>query len=231
MTIQEPILTNQQQYRRDLARYPRLSAEEQRLLEERAREGDAQARERIVFECMHFVQRVASLYTRTYMRSDDYLDLIQVGNLSLLEHVDKTFDTGKNTAYLCAIARREMRYELAYRSSIIMFPMNAAVPREQPKFLSIEELREADDETWRRVDEMISQMERPEVTSTLYGPLQEALATLTPGTREVVVRHHGIDGITETIIDISRDLQINANAAYARYYKALQRLRARLKQA
>jgi RNA polymerase sigma factor (sigma-70 family) len=235
MSNHEPLLTSREQYISELKRFPLLSKEEQRTLEECVRQGNEEARERLIIECMHFVEHTASLYARTYLRYDEYLDLVQVGNLALLEHVHKILSPGKSIGYLCAIARRIMRYYCLYRSQLITLPMGEALPKERPTIISIQELISLHDETWMQLNHLITEMggELPEDVNT-HKSLQQALEILSEKEREVVVRHHGLDGgVAETLVDIGKQLPVKpgSNAAYVRYYRALKRLRTQLEQA
>jgi len=75
------------QYLRQLARYPRLTREEERELALRYRKfGDTEAAYRLVTGNLRLVVRIASDYRRTFL---NILDLIQEGNLGLLQSVKK----------------------------------------------------------------------------------------------------------------------------------------------
>ena len=75
------------QYLRQLARYPRLTREEERELALRYRKfGDTEAAYRLVTGNLRLVVKIASDYRRTFL---NILDLIQEGNLGLLQSVKK----------------------------------------------------------------------------------------------------------------------------------------------
>ena len=88
MSSQTEILTNAQQYRYELSLLLRLTPEEERALRDQAREGDEQARDRLIENCLSYVAYIASRYKR-YVHHDDYLDLVGVGNLAIVEHIEK----------------------------------------------------------------------------------------------------------------------------------------------
>ena len=232
-TINTPILTNREQYHSELAQLPRLSTEDQEAQETLARAGDKSAQERLIFEGMHFVERVANLYTATYLRPDDYLDLIQVGNLALIEHLDKTLSAGKGIGYLCVIARKSMRYYLLYRSRIIALPMNRALPQKFPTIVSLESLtHEARIQVEELLTSLIEKSDQPDAFNALYGPLQQAMQELPENQREMITRRHGLDGApTESLGDISKQLSISNAAGSYRYHTGLKKLRASLKRA
>jgi len=76
MAQQENILTSLEQYRSEVLRLPRLTASEERELEQRARLGDEQARQQLIASSLQYVASVAWRYV-CYVRQDDYPDLVQ----------------------------------------------------------------------------------------------------------------------------------------------------------
>jgi RNA polymerase primary sigma factor len=73
-------------YLDEVARIPPLSGETERALARRMRRGDRAARERLILSHLRLVVAVAREYGETGM---DLLDLIQEGNLGLIEAVDR----------------------------------------------------------------------------------------------------------------------------------------------
>ncbi len=84
-----------QPYLRALPRYVALTREEERDLADRARRGEARARDELVKRNLPFVVAVAKKSMGRGARLDD---LVQEGNLGLLRAVEK-FDTGKGTRF------------------------------------------------------------------------------------------------------------------------------------
>jgi len=73
-------------YLRDIRRAPLLSAEEERDLAQRARDGDFQARQRMIEHNLRLVVSVAKHYTG---RGLPMVDLIEEGNLGLMHAITK----------------------------------------------------------------------------------------------------------------------------------------------
>lgn len=73
-------------YLSEVARIPPLSEEEERDLARRMRNGDRTARERLILSHLRLVVSIAREYGDTGM---DLLDMIQEGNLGLIEAVDR----------------------------------------------------------------------------------------------------------------------------------------------
>jgi RNA polymerase primary sigma factor len=82
-------------YLQDISKYPQLSPQEELTLATRARQGDAEARERLIHAHLPLVVRVAKLYM---LPCDEIMDLIQEGNIGLIYAVDK-FDPTRGTKF------------------------------------------------------------------------------------------------------------------------------------
>jgi DNA-directed RNA polymerase sigma subunit (sigma70/sigma32) len=77
-TVQDPLLTSEQQYWAELAQYTRLPPEQEQALIERARAGDAQAREAILTSLLPNVSIFAWKYFLTYAWEVAHLDYLDV---------------------------------------------------------------------------------------------------------------------------------------------------------
>jgi hypothetical protein len=114
MADQENILTSLEQYRSEVLSLPRLTEGEERDLEQRARLGDEQARRLLIESSLQYVARIAWRYL-CYMRQDDYLELVSVGNLAVVEGIAKALRAVRPCAYLRAVAWYAIRrYSLAH---------------------------------------------------------------------------------------------------------------------
>ncbi|RMG15342.1 MAG: sigma-70 family RNA polymerase sigma factor [Deltaproteobacteria bacterium] len=78
--------TEFQRYAREVGRHPLLSPAEERALAERARAGDAEARQRLVEANLRFVIRIALQYRGYGLR---LLDLVQEGNIGLIKAIER----------------------------------------------------------------------------------------------------------------------------------------------
>src|SRR5215471_6452334 len=114
MADQENVLTSLEQYRSEVLRLPHLTDSEERDLEQRARLGDEQARKLLIESSLQYVARIAWRYL-CYVRQDDYLDLVSVGNLAVVEGIAKALTAVRPCAYLRAVAWHAIkRYSLAH---------------------------------------------------------------------------------------------------------------------
>jgi DNA-directed RNA polymerase sigma subunit (sigma70/sigma32) len=115
---QEIVLTSLQQYRSEVLRLPRLTDGEERDLEQRARQGDEEARKQLVESSLRYVASLAWRYL-CYVRDEDYLELVSVGNMAVAEGLAKALTARKPSAYLRGVARHAIRrYCLARVSSV-----------------------------------------------------------------------------------------------------------------
>ena len=111
------LLASWQQYRREIVEHQRLSHAEEWVLVDRARAGDDLAKHEIVQSCLWYVSRTAQKYSD--LPHDDLLDLIGVGNLALVEHVDRALGKTNPFAYLMKVAASEIKHYVGYRSYLI----------------------------------------------------------------------------------------------------------------
>jgi RNA polymerase primary sigma factor len=82
-------------YFEEINRTPLLSAEEERILAERIRNGDMDARNQLVRANLRLVVRIARRYLR---RGLSLSDLIEEGNLGLMRAAER-YDASKNTRF------------------------------------------------------------------------------------------------------------------------------------
>jgi len=125
-TVQDPLLTSEQQYCTELAQYTRLPNEQEHALIERARSGDAQAREELITSLLPNISAFAWKYFLTSaweVAHLDYLDVVQAGNLTLVEKVDRALQTDHVCAYLLTYAYGVIRKQCErYGASLIAKP-------------------------------------------------------------------------------------------------------------
>ena len=82
-------------YLRDISRYQPITPEQEQILTQAARQGDAEAREQLIHAHLPLVVRVAKVYMPP---CDEIMDLIQEGNIGLIYAADK-FDPTRGTKF------------------------------------------------------------------------------------------------------------------------------------
>ena len=98
------IPTIEELYRSEVRQLPRLTAEDEQELVRRARAGDADARSDLITSCLNYVGFMAARY-KYYVNHDDYLDLVGIGNLAVVEHLDRSLLRDNPCAYLRGVVK------------------------------------------------------------------------------------------------------------------------------
>jgi len=110
-------------YYAEISRAPLLTAEEEKDLSRRWRKGDAAAKKRLVESNLRFVIKMAIPYTNHGLPLED---LIQEGNIGLLEGIDK-FDPERGfrlTTYVSWWIRLALQRAIEQKSSPVRIPAN-----------------------------------------------------------------------------------------------------------
>jgi RNA polymerase sigma factor (sigma-70 family) len=229
MTLSSEILTSTQQYRHELSLLPRLTPEQEREVADRARAGDEQACARVMENCLRYVAFIAARYKR-YAHHDDYLDLVGIGNLAVVEHLEKALAMDNPCAYLFVTAKLAIINHCMTRASLITKSRYAHAPDHYTTSLDAPISQDSD-------VTMLDLLAAPEVEQERaerdYTHLYEALDSLPERYREVLTRHYGLYGRpAESLYEMSRELSANPGpkscTAYLIEYRALARLRQQL---
>jgi RNA polymerase sigma factor (sigma-70 family) len=231
MTISSEVLTSAQQYRYELSLLPRLNQEQERELAGRARAGDAQARASVIESCLRYVAFIAARYKR-YVHHDDYLDLVGVGNLAVVENVEKALTMDNPQAYLFVLARLAIVDYCVTRATLITKSRYTLAP--DPSISSLDApICQESDATMLDLIAAPEAEQKQEQEEQDYTSLYEALNILPERYREVLTRHYGLYGHpAESLYEMSRQLSAKpgpkSSAAYLIEYRALARLRSQL---
>lgn len=111
-------------YFQGIRKYKLLTAEEEKELGRKAREGDAQAREALINANLRLVVSIAKRYQWvTHLKMSD---LIQAGNKGLIKAVDrfKPDHGGRFSTYATYWIRQALQYEVRSREQTIYNPMH-----------------------------------------------------------------------------------------------------------
>jgi DNA-directed RNA polymerase sigma subunit (sigma70/sigma32) len=227
LSDQEFTLTSVEQYLSEIARLPVLSRDEEAELVHRARLGERQAREALLQGCLRYVAYVTSRYS-CYLQHEGYLDLVSVGNLAIVECLEKALTVDNPVAYLYGVAKLAIR-SYCYTHSQLMTQV-----RGRP-FVWVDSL---DAPLCNRqgciADFLVAPVQAPQQEQSDFTRLYEAINALTPKQRYVIVRYYGLDGdAPESIASISRRLSpTNPKVTIARnrYNIAIRSLRRKLLQ-
>lgn len=210
-----------------------LTDEQLRAFERQARNGDARARETLILHCVGYIARIAGHLGRLYQCADGYLELVAVGNLAVVERVDRALaEAAVPTRYLCAVAKWKIRWHCLFRG-LITLPENDSYLQHRASVSSIDALREMSHFDIEAPSDTTNANQEEDAALILYGPLRAILLSLVeklPSTqRHVIVRHYGLDGNPpETLADINKRMSKSGGyTAHNYFYRALQELRVR----
>ena len=207
---QEVMLTSVEQYRSEVLRLPRLTQSQECDLVSRARSGDELAKGALIESCLRYVASIAWRYAR-YLRHDDYLDLVGVGNLAIVECVEKALAVNNPAAYLRGVAKLAMKlYCFKHAGLITRGPYQDAV---QVGSLDTP----YGDSNACYADVLPTPTPESEMEQPNYEVLYQAINVLTEKQRYVILRHLGLDGnASESLGTISHRLSANPKMTIAR---------------
>ncbi|MBA2287550.1 MAG: hypothetical protein H0W02_18910, partial [Ktedonobacteraceae bacterium] len=196
-----------------------------------ARQGDPQAREAIITGLLVYVERYAQHYYRLVSWNGPHLDcaeLIQVGNLTLVERFDHALSKDRPPAALLAAAYGAIRdYHHTYRTLITQpagpaYHTYGTTSLDQPL---------NDDSDLTMAETLAAPSPDPgEADQRDYTPLYQAVEALPPAPREVIVRHFGLhETPPETLSEIASTSDSRArepvNVMANHKIRAMERLR------
>lgn len=224
---EEIVLTSVEQYRSEVLRLPRLTRSEEAVLVQRARQGDQQAKDELVQNCLRYVSLIASRYV-CYLQHEEYLDLVSIGNLAVVECVEKALSVANPVAYLYGVARLAIK-SYCYKHSQLITQVKGK------PFVWVDSL-EAPIGNGKEclADRLCAHLPEPQQQPADFAALYEAISNLTPKQRYVVLRHFGLDGDgPESIVALNQRLsssKANGMLARNRYNLAIRSLRRKLLQ-
>lgn len=222
---QDVVLSSVEQYLLELAGLPVLSRDEEANLVRRARQGDKQAREALLHGCLRYVASITSRYS-CYLEHEEYLDLVSIGNLAIVERLDKALSVENPVAYLYGVAK------LAIRSYCYTHSQLITQVRGRPMVWTDSLDAPLCDRKGCLADTLVAQEQLPQQERSDFDRLYKAIIALTPKQRYVIQRFYGLDGdAPESMASISRRLSpINPKVTIARnrYNNAIMSLRRKL---
>jgi predicted DNA-binding transcriptional regulator AlpA len=176
------------QYRREVQALPRLTVEQEQALVERARQGDREALPAMVQGCLPYVLSVAARTASRYEHSA-CLDVVQVGNLALVEHVERSLSFPDPFGYLRKTARMRMLTSWGRDDPLILTPRYHA----RREVVSLDEPFDEEDDLL--LADVLAEPDVPPGSGERdYQPLYEAVEALPEVHRQVVQHLYGLAG-------------------------------------
>jgi DNA-directed RNA polymerase specialized sigma24 family protein len=204
-------------YAAEVERLQRFPREEQDELVERARNGDAEARQLLMLNCLRWVLITACrMYEERQPQCVEALDLAAEANLKMVERLDLAMHAHDPVAYLMTVAVRAMRVYCTYHAPLIQRPEWCSL-KELARFDPFPPLMTSLDEgfsspgTTSRGEQIAAPLltlesdeQREQRTSAHFALLYEAVKRLSRKQRATVVRLYGLFGQpTETLDEIA----------------------------
>jgi RNA polymerase sigma factor (sigma-70 family) len=215
----DELLTSVEQYRSVTRRLPRLTREQEADLVQRARIGDPFAREELITSCLNYIGFIANWYAR-YVHHDDYLDLVGIGNLTVVENLDRALTKDNPCAYLRKTVKTVVINYCITHASLVTRPTYGKPTYTQSLNTPV-------------YSNTLTQEPVVVQESPVYSWLYQALERLPKRDREVLTRHYGLyNSPVESLYEMSRRMSrsVKGSIAYLTEYRALRRLRKLLAQ-
>ena len=210
-----------QTYLRDISRYQPITPEQEQILAQAARQGDAEAREQLIHAHLLMVINIARQYQRPGV---EMLDLIQEGNIGLIKAVDM-FDPAQGNR-LSTLARfwvekyilRFLRDEQEEITSL-----DTEISESGETLLLSDTIADKatllGDPCYQHIDTIIERQE-------LNTQLMTLLGRLSPNEQQVLRLLYGIDGYpTMERKDIARVMSIQIDQISRIKTRALKRMK------
>lgn len=206
-------------YHRDISRFRTLSAEEEQELLKQVKLGDEQARKTLIESNLRLVTKIARQYRRPKI---ELLDLIQEGNIGLIEAVDK-FDAEigyRFSTYAVWSIRKAIQEFLGEENTIES--LDSIIEDEGEEVFMSDMIKDAETILGGPSCEIIdAQLEQIEEQQRIF----ERLDTIPEREREVLMMLYGFKGKPMSLQDIADQLGMSHERVRCIKNTALERLK------
>jgi RNA polymerase sigma factor (sigma-70 family) len=206
-------------YHRDISRFRTLSAEEEQELLKQVKLGDEQARKTLIESNLRLVTKIARQYRRPKI---ELLDLIQEGNIGLIEAVDK-FDAEMGyrfSTYAVWSIRKAIQEFLGEENTIES--LDSIIEDEGEEVFLSDMIKDAETILGGPSCEIIdAQLEQIEEQQRIF----ERLDTIPEREREVLMMVYGFNGKPMSLQDIADQLGMSHERVRCIKNTALERLK------
>jgi hypothetical protein len=197
------LLTNEQQYRKDVSMLPCLTKEEQQALVERARKGEEEAKHALIEYLLPVTSQIAQKYASVYRWSNahlEYLDLAQDASVEMFLNIDDALVKQSPIPYLVGIGRTAIRQACYNAVSTACSESLDAPVGDDATLLDVLEERLIDKD---------ARLYQSEVTCKDWTSLHQALEGLHEHERVLLIRLYGLYGEpVETVPEIEKDFSL-----------------------
>jgi RNA polymerase sigma factor (sigma-70 family) len=217
-------------FRHDVLNQPKVnmwSQAEKDALFEKARRGDTEARELLIRSCLSFIFYRGWRY-KDDIHHDDPMDLVSIGNVAMVEALDKALDADNPIKYLISQGAYAIAHYVFHDSPMIKRDKHRNVVTPVASLdaeLGQTELTYNDVLGVTNEADLFSDVEEEEAEDEPYAELYQALDRLTKKQRYVVTKHFGLDDAPIPLADIGRMMSIRPESAWKTWKMAQRRLR------
>lgn len=210
----------QEIYLRDISAYPQLTPQEKLTLAHRARQGDTEARERLIQTHLILVVNIARRHLRPEV---EFLDLIQEGNIGLIKAIDMFDPTQGNQISTLAfywINKHIQRFLNHEPEDTLSLDMEIT---DSSEYLLLGDTIEDKDTIFGEqcVKDIETKMEKQEVQQMVH----HLLETLSPREQEVLRLLYGLDDYPElSRKEVTKVIGVSAEQVSRIKIKAMQTL-------
>jgi DNA-directed RNA polymerase sigma subunit (sigma70/sigma32) len=198
------LLTNEQQYKKEISQFPRLTNEDEQVLIERARKGEEHAKEELISAQLISLFFLAVRYARI-AQTMEVLDFCQEASLAMLQCFEKALQKDNPASYLYRVGKNAM-WSLCHLRDTLISKSSRDVEQETYQMDSLDYPFPQDQECcWE--DFLESETRLPEVSDgqDSFPSLYASLEKLTPSQRFVIERHYGLfDHPCLTLVEIGK---------------------------
>jgi RNA polymerase sigma factor (sigma-70 family) len=183
-------------YAAEVKRIEYLTGDEQAGYIEAAREGDREAQEALLLNCLHWTHYRAWAVLHDFEPAHtDVMDLTGHANLKMVEALPKALTMNNPVGYLMTVGASEMKRYCLYQDPLVRRPRDKPVSDQHPITLSIEGGVQPFMQTLAAPDiHLIPDEEREQLTEAEYRIVYDALCQLSQRKREVITAAYGLLG-------------------------------------
>lgn len=219
------MLTAEELYRAEIARLPRWTEAQRQEFVKCAKQGDSQAREHLILSCVGYVVEMARKYATICAAAPSpiaFLDLVQIGNLTIVERMEKALAHPNTIGYLYKAVRGAIIQYCQTRTSLIVTPKDT---HDKPLVPMV--LQRLDAPSYRDEESGASSYDRfslPQCVPSAepereYRTLHTAVASLSARQRETITRHYGLEGAPEQLTEIGISFRVRRGQALPQTYE------------
>ena len=226
-------------YRIEVHHLQEIAKEERSAWCERARQGDQEARSRLLLHCLPYLfVKAFHIYDERRPAHIDPLDLIGEANVILLEKIDLSLAKREPIPYLIGIATKHMEHYCTYNAPLIQRPFgsNTQVLIRRQRYTSVESL-DAPITTEGGGEAFLLHRIQAQIPASLAGKdeeyfharfsrLYDAIKQLAPSQQKAITHFYGFfHQPASTVLELSKEWLVRTETIQANKRSGFRKLR------